>query len=109
MSGIVFIAVGGLAALVMQNPPVVAKGGADLAASYTPANALRTAQLYGLWILLFLNVVAGIMIISNAVPIYSELTGVTAAVAAPVYGLLSILNGLGRFLWGSVSDPSAAT
>jgi MFS transporter, OFA family, oxalate/formate antiporter len=54
--------------------------------------------------LLFLNVVAGIMIISNAIPIYSELTGASAAIAAPVYGLLSILNGFGRFFWGTISD-----
>jgi MFS transporter, OFA family, oxalate/formate antiporter len=105
VSGIIFIVIGGLAALMMQNPPLAAKAGADLAAaSYTPTDALRTPQLYGLWALLFLNVVAGIMIISNAIPIYSELTGVAAAVAAPVYGLLSILNGFGRFFWGTISD-----
>jgi MFS transporter, OFA family, oxalate/formate antiporter len=44
------------------------------------------------------------MIISNAIPIYSELTGPSAAIAAPVYGLLSILNGFGRFFWGTISD-----
>ncbi|MDB5093151.1 MAG: Major facilitator superfamily 1 transporter [Candidatus Eremiobacteraeota bacterium] len=104
ISGIAFIIVGGLAAMLMKNPPAAAKSGADLAPSYTPAQALRKGQLYGLWVLLFLNVVAGIMIISNAVPIYSELTGESAAVAASVYGLVSILNGLGRFFWGTVSD-----
>jgi OFA family oxalate/formate antiporter-like MFS transporter len=104
VSGIVFIVIGGLAALLMKNPPVAAKSAAEAAPSYTPTDALRTPQLYGLWVLLFLNVVAGIMIISNAVPIYSELTGATAAVAAPVYGLLSIFNGFGRFFWGTISD-----
>jgi OFA family oxalate/formate antiporter-like MFS transporter len=105
LSGIVFIVVGGLAAMAMKNPPVEAKSAAAAAAaSYTPGEALRMPQLYGLWLLLFLNVVAGIMIISNAIPIYSELTGASAAVAAPVYGLLSILNGFGRFFWGGVSD-----
>jgi MFS transporter, OFA family, oxalate/formate antiporter len=103
VSGIVFIVIGGLAALLLKNPPATAKS-ADLAPSYTPAQALRSGQLYGLWILLFLNVVAGIMIISNAIPIYSELTGASAAIAAPVYGLLSILNGFGRFFWGTISD-----
>ncbi len=61
-------------------------------------------QLYALWLLLFLNVTAGILIISNAVPIFSDLTGLTAAIVAPLYGLLAIFNGLGRFFWGSVSD-----
>jgi MFS family permease len=103
VSGIVFIIVGALAAMLLKNPPAAAKG-ADLAPSYTPAQALRMGQLYGLWLLLFLNVVAGIMIISNAIPIYSELTGASAAIAAPVYGLLSILNGFGRFFWGTISD-----
>ena len=104
LSGIVFIVVGGLAAMAMKNPPVATKTLATDAPSDSPAEALRRPQLYGLWLLLFLNVVAGIMIISNAIPIYSELTGASAAIAAPVYGLLSILNGFGRFFWGAVSD-----
>ncbi len=61
-------------------------------------------QLYGLWLLLFLNVTAGILIISNAAPIYSELTGAAPAVAAQIYGGLAIFNALGRFFWGTVSD-----
>ena len=37
-------------------------------------------------------------------PILSDLTTQTAAIVAPLYGLLAIFNGLGRFFWGSVSD-----
>jgi MFS family permease len=54
--------------------------------------------------MLFLNVTAGILFISNAVPIMRELTGVGPATAAAVYGVLAICNGLGRFFWGAVSD-----
>ncbi len=65
---------------------------------------LGTLQFYGLWILLFLNVTAGILIISNAVPIYIELTGASAAAAGLIYGYVAVCNGLGRFFWGWVSD-----
>jgi len=57
-----------------------------------------------LWLILFLNVTAGILIISTAVPIYADLTAVTAAAAGAIYGFLAIFNGLGRFFWGAISD-----
>jgi nitrate/nitrite transporter NarK len=109
-SGVIFIIVGGICAWLLSNPPIaytvpgaVAQAAAS-GPSYTPAQALGMPQLYLLWLLLFLNVTAGILIISNAVPIFSDLTGLTAAVVAPLYGILAIFNGLGRFFWGSVSD-----
>ena len=40
---------------------------------------LRTPQFYLLRLMLFLNVTAGILIISNAVPIMQELTGLLPA------------------------------
>jgi MFS transporter, OFA family, oxalate/formate antiporter len=110
VSGIVFIVVGGLCAFVLRNPPdgYTVPGAVAAAASsgpsYTPSQVLGMPQLYGLWLLLFLNVTAGILIISNAAPIYTELTGATPALAGQVYGFLAIFNGLGRFFWGAVSD-----
>ena len=109
-SGVVFIIVGGICGWMLSNPPAgytVAGARAQAVASgpnYTGAQALAMPQLYLLWLLLFLNVTAGILIISNAVPIYSDLTGLGPAIVAPVYGLLAVFNGLGRFFWGSVSD-----
>jgi nitrate/nitrite transporter NarK len=111
VSGIVFIIIGGLCAFALKNPPpnyTVAGQSATAPASqstgYEPSEAMATPQLYGLWILLFLNVTAGILIISNAAPIYSELTGASPAAAGQIYGVLAIFNGLGRFFWGAVSD-----
>ncbi len=110
VSGVVFIVLGGLCAFLLKNPPTgYSVGGATATAaahapSFTPGEVLKMPQFYGLWLLLFLNVTAGIMIIANAVPIIIELTKVSAAVAAPAYGFLAIFNGLGRFFWGSVSD-----
>ena len=102
VSGLLFIVIGGLAAFLMKNPPATTSAAAI--PSFNPRQALRMPQLYGLWLLLFLNVTAGILIISNAAPIFTELTGATPAAAAQIYGLLAIFNGLGRFFWGSVSD-----
>jgi MFS family permease len=110
VSGIVFAALGGLCASLLGNPPAgYARPGARAAAAvagrdYTPAEMLRTPQFYGLWLMLFLNVTAGILFISNAVPIMRELTGAAPAAAVAVYGVLAVFNGLGRFLWGAVSD-----
>jgi MFS transporter, OFA family, oxalate/formate antiporter len=109
-SGIVFIVIGGICASLLRNPPAgfsvpgTVAAAANAGFSFTPSQVLRTPQFYLLWLMLFLNVTAGILIISNAVPIYSDLTGATAAVAGSVYGLLAIFNGLGRFFWGAVSD-----
>ena len=66
--------------------------------------ALRTWQWYALWALLFLNVTAGIAIISEASPIAQELTGVSPIVAAGLVSIISIANGAGRFLWAWLSD-----
>jgi MFS transporter, OFA family, oxalate/formate antiporter len=54
--------------------------------------------------MLFLNVTAGILFISNAVPIMRELTSAPPAAALAVYGFIAVFNGLGRFFWGAVSD-----
>ena len=110
VSGVVFVIIGGVCAFALKNPPAnyTVAGATSAAATqttgYTPSQATSMPQLYGLWILLFLNVTAGILIISNAAPIYTELTGATPAQAGQVYGFLAVFNGLGRFFWGSISD-----
>jgi MFS family permease len=66
--------------------------------------ALRAPQFWALWAMLFLNVSAGILFISSAVPLLRELTGATAETAVGIYGLIALANGAGRLLWGAVSD-----
>ncbi len=102
------------AALFMKDPPegYVPEGWSPSAAqkkqrstkAYTLGEAVATWQWYALWALLFLNVTAGIAIISQAAPMAEEITGVTAAVAAGMVGIISIANGAGRFLWAWFSD-----
>src|SRR3984893_13153787 len=68
------------------------------------SEALKTWQWYALWLLLFLNTCAGISVISQEAPLFQELTGASAIVAASMVGLVSIGNAVGRGFWAWVSD-----
>jgi OFA family oxalate/formate antiporter-like MFS transporter len=70
----------------------------------TLGDALRSWQWYGLWTLLFLNTTAGIAVISQAAPMFQEITRISAARAAGIVGIISIANGAGRLLWAWLSD-----
>jgi MFS family permease len=66
--------------------------------------AWRTPQFWLLWIVLCLNVTAGIGILGQAAPMIQDLFNVSPAAAAGFVGLLSLANMAGRFLWSSASD-----
>jgi MFS family permease len=109
-SGVVFAVVGGICASFLRDPGTAAAPSTSTSPAtatpidYRPSRALRTPQFWALWAMLFLNVTAGILFISNAVPIMRELTGAPPATALAVYGFIALFNGLGRFFWGAVSD-----
>jgi hypothetical protein len=89
-------------------------------------NAHKTPQFWLLWLILCMNVSAGIGIIGAAAPMLQETFGVSligqpalgfadikadkaltdaaAAVAAGFVGLISLLNIFGRIVWASSSD-----
>jgi OFA family oxalate/formate antiporter-like MFS transporter len=71
---------------------------------YELRGALKTWQWYALWALLFLNVTAGIAVISEADPIAQEVSGVDPFLAAWLVSIISVANGAGRFLWAWLSD-----
>jgi len=68
--------------------------------------ATRTPQFWLLWVMLCVNVTAGIGIIEQASPMIQEMFAgtVTAVVAGGFVGLLSLGNMGGRFFWSSLSD-----
>ena len=66
--------------------------------------ALRTPQFYLLWLVLCLNVTAGIGVLGQASLMIQEMFGVTAIAAAGFVGLISIFNMGGRIFWASLSD-----
>jgi MFS family permease len=110
ISGLVFGVVGLLCAAVIRDPPTSTSTPLSTSsppaspADWPPSVALRAPQFWALWGMLFLNVSAGILFISSAVPLLRELTGASADAAAGTYGLIALANGAGRFVWGAVSD-----
>lgn len=87
-------------------------------------NAHKTPQFWLIWIVLCMNVSAGIGVLATASPMLQEifggqligepgasLSGLSAAQTAAIAGiaagfvsLLSLFNSFGRFLWASASD-----
>jgi len=112
--GIAYLIIVVIPSLFMVNPPEgytppgwtpsAAQVAQRAARDLTLREALSHWQWYGLWLLLFLNVSAGISIISQASPMAQEITGVNKFVAAGLVGIISIANGAGRFLWAWLSD-----
>lgn len=66
--------------------------------------AWRTPQFWLLWVVLCMNVSAGIGILGQASPMIQDMFGVSAAAGAGYVGLLSLCNLGGRFFWSSCSD-----
>ncbi|MCU1384588.1 MAG: major facilitator superfamily transporter [Acidobacteria bacterium] len=112
--GVVYLVLVVLAAQFYRNPPQgwrpagwQPSGAVAAAAStydFTVGEAMRTGSFWLLWLMLFLNVSAGIMIISQASPMAQQLAHMTPVAAAGMVGLISIFNGAGRVFWAWVSD-----
>jgi len=120
--GVIFlIAVTG-AAQFYKNPPQGwlpegyspnASGGVSAADSFTYNDALKTPQWYMLWGMLFLNVSAGLGLISQLSPMAQdvikkatpEITPAALALAGgSIVAVSAIFNGLGRLFWAWTSD-----
>ena len=112
--GIAYLIVVPAAGFFMRNPPpgwkpegwtpVASQVSQRSTRDYTLGEALRTRQWWTLWLILFLNVTAGISLISQQSPMFQEFAGVTALVAANMVGVVSIGNAIGRVFWAWLSD-----
>jgi MFS family permease len=65
---------------------------------------LRTGTFYGLFACYFIGCLAGLTAISIAQPVGTEVAGVSAALATALVGFFAIFNGLGRPVFGSLTD-----
>jgi len=72
----------------------------------TARYAVKTPQFWLLWIMLCMNVTAGIGVLGQASPMIQEMFpgAITVSAAAGFVGLLSLANMGGRFFWSSLSD-----
>ncbi len=108
-SGVMYLLVGLPAAALFRNPSQdsidrALRPHAALTGGLAPREVIRTRQFYLLWLQLFVNVIAGITIISNASFILEDLTHLPMTRIASAFGLVSLCNAIGRLFWGSVSD-----
>jgi MFS transporter, OFA family, oxalate/formate antiporter len=71
---------------------------------FTVREAMATGRFWMLWLMLFLSVSAGIMIISQASPMAQQIAGLSVVAASGVVGVISIFNAIGRVFWAWVSD-----
>lgn len=112
--GVAYLVVTMATGYFMQNPPAgwlpagwtpsSTQTKQRAAQDYTLGGALGTWQWWALWALLFLNVSAGISLISQESPIFQEIAKVSAIVAAGMVGIVSIGNAVGRIFWAWTSD-----
>ncbi len=94
------------------NPPPASESAKKMIShgNVTVEQAMRTPQFYLLWIVLCLNVTAGIGVLGVARTMMSEIFGstlpslVTASFAATYVLMISVFNMGGRFFWATLSD-----
>jgi OFA family oxalate/formate antiporter-like MFS transporter len=121
--GITLLVLGIISALFLKFPPAdylpagytppAPKPGAVAAPEMTAWQAIKTGKFALMWLLLFINVTAGIMFIGFQSPLMQDIMGKykpsldTAALAsagATLIAISSLFNGIGRFFWGGMSD-----
>jgi len=119
--GLVYLVGNSLAAMVLRNPPAgwlpdgftPSASTVSAADSFSWDEAKKTPQWYMIWGMLFLNVSAGMGLLSKLSPmaqdVYRVAQGITdpaqlAILGGGVLAMASIFNGLGRLFWAAVSD-----
>jgi MFS transporter, OFA family, oxalate/formate antiporter len=72
----------------------------------TPATMIRTWQFYALWGFDFLGSSVGLVAIGAAAPLIQEVSRVGAGAFSGgiAVGVMSVFNGSGRLIWGTISD-----
>ena len=119
--GAVYLVANTLAAMVLRNPPAgwlpdgftPSASTVSAADSFSWDEAKKTPQWYMIWGMLFLNVSAGMGLISKLSPMAQDVFRVAQGISDPaqlailgggVLAMASIFNGLGRLFWAAVSD-----
>lgn len=123
-AGFVLLAIGVPAGLIMKNPPAgyVPKGytppvksaaSQGHEESLTVGKCIMSGKFWGMWVIFFMNIAAGIMFIGLQSPMIQDLFKIKdasmspealAAAGATLIGISSLFNGVGRFFWGGLSD-----
>lgn len=96
------------AARRLANPPgwssAAAAGSTTTDPSIDAPTAVGMYQFYVLWGLLFLNVCAGIALVSNLSPMAQQQLGISETLAGGIVLASSFFNGFGRLFWAWLSE-----
>ncbi|MFC4356611.1 OFA family MFS transporter [Halobium salinum] len=66
--------------------------------------ARTSPRFWMVWLIIFINVSAGIMLLAFASPMLQQIAGASATTAAFITGYIGIFNGGGRIAWSTLSD-----
>ncbi len=118
--GIIFAISVVLGAAMLSNPPsgwqpkgyvppeATSTNKAAQAEDFSQGETIRTHQFWMLWLTFVFSAGAGLMVI-GCLRNFGEMEGgLSAAAAGSALGLLALFNGLGRIVWGSVSQKLGA-
>ncbi|RDG25469.1 MFS transporter [Lacticaseibacillus paracasei] len=99
------------AAQVIRKPRSGEVPAADIAKSVsltgtamTANQAVKTRSFRYLWLMFFINITCGIGLVAVASPMAQQQTGMSAATAAMMVGVVGLFNGFGRLAWATLSD-----
>jgi len=85
------------------NPPVPGAGG-HVACECDRSEMVKSPAFYGLWTCYFIGCTAGLMAVSIAKPVGTELVQAGAGLATVLVGFFAIFNGGGRLVFGDLTD-----
>ncbi len=115
--GIVFGAIITVCGFVLKNPPEgyrppAAAGSKEKrkeeavikSYDYSAKEMLGTVSFYLVWLVFLIGTGGGLMVISQASPFGQNVVGLTPVVAGSAITVLAVFNGLGRPVFGSLSD-----
>ncbi len=110
--GIAFILLIVLLALPLSFPPPGWRprgwdpdaGARKAAVEHTWDFMIKTRSFYALWFCYFIGCLAGLMAISIAKPVGTEVVGIESALSIALVGFFAIFNGGGRPVFGGLTD-----
>lgn len=90
------------------NPEESAAAGSTSIVNLTQGEIIKTTQFWMIWISFVFSAGCGLMVIKCLKNFGVLEGGLTAAVAGSALGLLALFNGLGRIVWGTLSQKLTA-
>ena len=89
-------------------PPAQADGTTGSVKDLTQSEIIKTSQFWMIWISFVFSAGCGLMVIKCLKNFGVLEGGLTPAVAGSALGLLALFNGLGRIVWGTMSQKITA-